>query len=236
MIVDIQTELERIESRTRSINDELNTFQAKTSQTSEDVNQFFVKPSRAIILIPGLGGSMMKASSNGEEKTVWVRATYADHALREHMWGRYEPTTQSVRPRRDSEWTLFIPQDEFGLYSIDVLAPQWLTHAHLTYYFHDLIQKLEELGFKKGETMFGFPYDWRQSIVYEKHLNDLEKLIQSVYENTNAKVKILFECDSYIKKKKKKEKFNHPFHFLFIYIYFFNFFYCLLMNRNKKKG
>lgn len=41
-----------------------------------------------------------------------------------------------------------------------------LVHLTMVYHFHDMIDMLINCGYKKGTTLFGYGYDFRQSNRY----------------------------------------------------------------------
>lgn len=49
-----------------------------------------------------------------------------------------------------------------GLYALDILDPSlsYVAPASLRYY-HTLIKQMESWGYRAGDTLFGFPYDFR---------------------------------------------------------------------------
>lgn len=67
----------------------------------------------------------------------------------------------------------------------------------LTDYYQPVIESLEGIGYKGGETLFGAPYDWRISVDYlmdhdvlENGLTyeqSLKSLVELAYNRTNGK-------------------------------------------------
>lgn len=59
-------------------------------------------------------------------------------------------------------------------------------------YFHVMIDWATSLGYLPGETLFGFPYDWRQTIRYKPTLDRLEALIlEAVQSSPGLKIDIV---------------------------------------------
>ncbi|XLR04227.1 hypothetical protein S83_070425, partial [Arachis hypogaea] len=66
----------------------------------------------------------------------------------------------------DQKSDIVVLEDDHGLYAIDILDPSLFTKCiHLTemYHFHDMIDMLVGCGYKKGTTLLGYGYDFRQS-------------------------------------------------------------------------
>lgn len=78
-------------------------------------------------------------------------------------------------------------QDGDGLCSIDDLDPDLVSPvASDSYYYHDMIYYLISLGYKPGVTLFGFPYDWRQSVRHPATLQKLRDLIHRLHESSDS--------------------------------------------------
>ena len=73
------------------------------------------------------------------------------------------------------------PGDRHGLLGVDTLAPQFPELGGMrrsTEYYHSMIRRLEAIGYEEGATLFGFPYDWRQSVWWRPALARLAALIE----------------------------------------------------------
>lgn len=78
-------------------------------------------------------------------------------------------------------------QDGHGLCSIDSLNPDLPSFLVAdAYYYHDMINYLISIGYEVGKTLFGFPYDWRQSVRHSENLEKLHELIHRLHESTSA--------------------------------------------------
>ncbi|XLT37137.1 hypothetical protein HN873_068429 [Arachis hypogaea] len=77
----------------------------------------------------------------------------------------------------DQKSDIVVLEDDHGLYAIDILDPSLLTKCiHLTevYHFHDMIDMLVGCGYKKGTTLLGYGYDFRQSNRIDKLMDGLK--------------------------------------------------------------
>ncbi|XLT32412.1 hypothetical protein HN873_063704, partial [Arachis hypogaea] len=64
----------------------------------------------------------------------------------------------------DRKSNIVVPEDDLGLYAIDILDPSLFTkciHSTEVYHFHDMIACL--LGVATRTTLLGYGYDFRQS-------------------------------------------------------------------------
>lgn len=76
-----------------------------------------------VLLVPGIGGSILHAvSENGHKERIWVRLFAADHEFRAKLFSLYDPVTGKTNSL-DSTSTIEVPDERFGLYSCDILDP-----------------------------------------------------------------------------------------------------------------
>ncbi|WVZ65534.1 hypothetical protein U9M48_014881 [Paspalum notatum var. saurae] len=121
-----------------------------------------------VLLVSGMGGSVLEARSRSDPKfdvRVWVRILFADRYFKKYLWGLYNADTGYVEPL-DDDVEIVVPEDDYGLYAIDILDPSWfveLLKLSMVYHFHDMIDMLVNCGYEKGTTLFGYGYDFRQS-------------------------------------------------------------------------
>ncbi|CAI9095995.1 OLC1v1032053C1 [Oldenlandia corymbosa var. corymbosa] len=137
-----------------------------------------------VLLVPGIAGSILKAvdEKTGREERVWVRILGADREFRTKLGSFFDPSTgQTVSIDSNSNWKIEVPDDRFGLYAIDVLDPDLVLGRDSVYYFHDMIVEMLQWGFKEGETLFGFGYDFRQSNRFQGTLDRLAEKLEAVY-------------------------------------------------------
>ncbi|TQD89526.1 hypothetical protein C1H46_024925 [Malus baccata] len=85
----------------------------------------------------------------------------------------------------DKKTEIVVPDDDYGLYAIDILDPCWfvkLIRLKEVYQFHDMIDMLVECGYKKGTTLFGYGYDFRQSNRIDKSMEGLKVKLETAYK------------------------------------------------------
>src|SRR3989304_9188063 len=120
-------------------------------------------PNNTIILIPGVGGSILygKNIKTSEEKRLWVVYFNQDEnaLLLENV---HDNQTNKLI---DDGYQIYTKNDWFGLHSIYNLNPDLLIHEYTEYYAH-MIDFLIEIGYDPGKNLFGFPFDWRYSNNY----------------------------------------------------------------------
>ncbi|KAI7739629.1 hypothetical protein M8C21_000698 [Ambrosia artemisiifolia] len=139
-----------------------------------------------VVLVSGIGGSILNSKPKswfGITTRVWVRILLADLEFRKRVWSLYNPETGYTEALDDSS-DIVVPQDDYGLYAIDILDPSLLIKLlHLTdvYHFHDMIDMLVDHGYKKGTTLFGYGYDFRQSNRIEQLIDGLKEKLETAY-------------------------------------------------------
>ncbi|RVW27132.1 Phospholipase A(1) LCAT3 [Vitis vinifera] len=162
-----------------------------------------------VLLISGIGGSILhsKRRRRGFQTRVWVRIFLADLEFKKKLWSIYNPKT-GYTEALDDDSEILVPDDDHGLYAIDILDPSVLTrlgldrltyptlnkkdhllllltkclHLKEVYYFHDMINMLLRCGYKKGITLFGYGYDFRQSNRIDKAMEGLKIKLQTAYK------------------------------------------------------
>ncbi|XP_071920973.1 phospholipase A(1) LCAT3 isoform X3 [Coffea arabica] len=145
-----------------------------------------------VLLVSGIAGSILHSKKKnffGFESRVWVRLLLADFEFRKEIWSLYNPETGYVESLDDSI-EIVVPEDDYGLYAIDILDPAlWVKILHLTevYHFHDMIDMLVECGYKKGTTLFGHGYDFRQSNRIDKAMDGLKAKLETAYEASGGR-------------------------------------------------
>ncbi|XP_058094022.1 phospholipase A(1) LCAT3 isoform X2 [Magnolia sinica] len=144
-----------------------------------------------VLLVSGIGGSILNAKNkkNGFEIRAWVRIFLANLEFKKCLWSKYNPKT-GYTESLDEDIEVEVPEDDYGLYAIDILDPSWFTKClHLTdvYHFHDMINMLVECGYEKGTSLFGYGYDFRQSNRIDKALDGLKEKLATAYEASGKK-------------------------------------------------
>ncbi|KAG2273218.1 hypothetical protein Bca52824_067773 [Brassica carinata] len=128
-----------------------------------------------VLLVSGMGGSILhsKKKNSKSEIRVWKNV----------KWRCYtEPL--------DDDIEILVPDDDHGLYAIDILDPSWFVKlCHLTevYHFHDMIEMLVGCGYKKGTTLFGYGYDFRQSNRIDQLMLGLKKKLETAYKTSGER-------------------------------------------------
>nr|CAB3453934.1 unnamed protein product [Digitaria exilis] len=90
----------------------------------------------------------------------------------------------------DDDVEIVVPEDDHGLYAIDILDPSWfveLLHLSMVYHFHDMIDMLINCGYEKGTTLFGYGYDFRQSNRIDKAMAGLKSKLETAYKTSGGK-------------------------------------------------
>ncbi|CAN0859846.1 Phospholipase A(1) LCAT3 [Linum grandiflorum] len=149
-----------------------------------------------VLLVSGMGGSILNSipKKTGLQTRVWVRFLLAELEFKNKVWSIYNPDTGYTEVlNKDTE--IVVPQDDYGLYAIDILDPSPVVKCvHLTevYHFHDMIEMLVDCGHKKGTTLFGYGYDFRQSNRISNSMEGLKAKLETAYEASgNRKVNII---------------------------------------------
>ncbi|GAB2229160.1 hypothetical protein Droror1_Dr00023296 [Drosera rotundifolia] len=172
-------------------------FGRRNSTANDDGGYFFDFDSEAaadrepVLLVSGMGGSILhsKNKKSGAESRVWVRIWLADLQFKKKLWSLYNPST-GYTEGLDDTCEITVPDDDFGLYAIDILDPSlFVKLLHLTdlYHFHDMINMLIECGYVKGTTLFGFGYDFRQSNRVDKSMEGLKAKLETAYKASGGR-------------------------------------------------
>lgn len=120
-----------------------------------------------VILIPGIGGSRLLAQEGGKVSEAWLGAE-------DMLWELTEAKHRrllSLRPKqagsiqvvpREEGIEVFPEADEFRAVEYLTYSPMPLVKERAEQY-HSMIQHVQTMGYRKGESLFAFPYDWRLS-------------------------------------------------------------------------
>ncbi|CAN6211247.1 unnamed protein product [Urochloa humidicola] len=145
-----------------------------------------------VLLVSGMGGSVLHARRRSDPKfdlRVWVRILFANADFKKYLWSHYNADTGYVEPL-DDDVEIVVPEDDHGLYAIDILDPSWfveLVHLTMVYHFHDMIDMLINCGYEKGITLFGYGYDFRQSNRIDKAMAGLRTKLETAYKASGGK-------------------------------------------------
>ncbi|CAI5534179.1 unnamed protein product [Closterium sp. Naga37s-1] len=145
-----------------------------------------------VLLIPGIGGSILNAvSEDGKKKErIWVRLYNADQEFRTKLWSKYNPNTGKSESLDDKSH-IEVPDDNHGLYSCDILDPDVSVPLDVVCYYHHTIVEMRKWGFKDGETLFGFGYDFRQSNRLPETLDRLRARLEAIVAASGRRVDVV---------------------------------------------
>ncbi|KAK4480201.1 hypothetical protein RD792_013263 [Penstemon davidsonii] len=145
-----------------------------------------------VLLVSGIAGSILNSRRKkgfGFETRVWVRLLLADLEFKKKVWCIYNPETGYTEPLDDST-EIIVPQDDYGLYAIDILDPSLFVkclHLNDVYHFHEMIDMLVGCGYKKGTTLFGYGYDFRQSNRIDQLMDGLKDKLETAYKASGGR-------------------------------------------------
>ncbi|XP_025800863.1 phospholipase A(1) LCAT3 isoform X4 [Panicum hallii] len=83
-----------------------------------------------VLLVSGMGGSVLHARRRSNPKfdlRVWVRILFANLDFKKYLWSLYNADSGYVEPL-DDDVEIVVPEDDHGLYAIDILDPSWGPH------------------------------------------------------------------------------------------------------------
>ncbi|KAK2963711.1 putative lecithin:cholesterol acyltransferase family protein [Blattamonas nauphoetae] len=150
-------------------------------------------PPHAVIMIPGLGGSILHGKDlvTGETEMIWPRIRHGNQVMSKYYKATLDPDTFELIPV-DKTKIIFAPDDNFGIYSIDYLTPDVPLPHDTRSYYHDMIQMFLAYGYVPGISLFGYPYDWRQCVAADSIMNPLRTRIRQAFHACgNQKVDII---------------------------------------------
>ncbi|MBA0797135.1 hypothetical protein Gohar_007857 [Gossypium harknessii] len=146
-----------------------------------------------VLLVSGIGGSILHSKKKlfgiEFETRVWVRILFSDMEFKKKLWSLYNPKT-GYTESLDKDVEILVPDDDYGLYAIDVLDPSLvikLLHFSEVYHFHDMIDMLVGCGYKKGTSLFGYGYDFRQSNRIDKLMDGLKVKLETAYKASGGR-------------------------------------------------
>ncbi|KAL8544668.1 hypothetical protein ACS0TY_005051 [Phlomoides rotata] len=144
-----------------------------------------------VVLVSGIAGSILnsKPKKFGFQTRVWVRLLLADVEFKRKLWSIYNPETGYTEPLDDTT-EIKVPQDDHGLYAIDILDPSMLVKCLRlsdVYHFHDMIDMLVGCGYKKGTTLFGYGYDFRQSNRIGQLMDGLKVKLETAHKASGGR-------------------------------------------------
>ncbi|KAF8393906.1 hypothetical protein HHK36_020106 [Tetracentron sinense] len=77
-----------------------------------------------VLLVSGIGGSILQSKDKrfGFQTRVWVRIFLASLEFKKKLWSIYNPKT-GYTESLDDNTEIVVPEDDYGLYAIDILDP-----------------------------------------------------------------------------------------------------------------
>ena len=121
---------------------------------------------RPVILVPGVGGSRLAAyhpEKEGEKVAdVYLSLTEFNSHFTKYLGGKYDYQNELYVSKGEIEGRFrILPEEaESGLASIEYLCEQF---GGLIPYYATMAARFERVGYVRGKTLFGHPFDWRQS-------------------------------------------------------------------------
>ncbi|KAJ4455998.1 putative group XV phospholipase A2 [Paratrimastix pyriformis] len=159
-----------------------------------------------VIVVPGLSGSSLETRYHKTSvphflcKThiaswtrIWIRLTELAPEIIDCFMQTMTPHFDSVSESyKNCEGVEVRPRDFGGVSGIYELDPDIGSKAKIYGY---LIDALEGMGLKRGETLFGAPYDWRVSDPITNHQNGqyaaLQTLTETAFNKTGRRVHLI---------------------------------------------
>ena len=146
-----------------------------------------------LLLLPSYGYSKLNYIRNNQTKLLWPPFKLSASEIKDILVGRLG-LTNTISPPDDSI-TITTDDSDYGFsglcYPKD-LFPFTQTQNPSFESFESLINHLKDnIGFRIGETLFAFPYDWRQSFDNQTILSGLLKKIKDVHSQTHMKLHVL---------------------------------------------
>lgn len=144
-----------------------------------------------VILIPGIGGSRLSVKENGRVSDAWLDldGMLIDNMVSIHRrvlplypkkWG----ATEVVQKEKGVE--IFPEEEDHGLRGIEYLSYSSIDYVkNQAEQYYSMSTHLQKMGYQKGVTLFGYPYDWRLSSSENAKL--LKKRIDNAIRISKAK-------------------------------------------------
>ncbi|EKX32832.1 hypothetical protein GUITHDRAFT_120982 [Guillardia theta CCMP2712] len=118
---------------------------------------------------------------------VWIRLYEADTYFERFMWGKFNASSMKLEPFPGQPLVAPVLSG-YGLDGIRNLDPsvRWPIYDYVAY-FDAMIQELESQGWIHGISLFGVPWDWRQSMCWTPTLDRLEDALRAARERNNGR-------------------------------------------------
>ncbi|KAF8379031.1 hypothetical protein HHK36_028458 [Tetracentron sinense] len=87
-----------------------------------------------VLLVSGIGGSILHSNDKrfGFQSRVWVQIFVANLEFKKKLWPIYNPKTCYTKSLDDNT-EIVVPEDDYGLYAIDILDPSLLVECPSIY-------------------------------------------------------------------------------------------------------
>lgn len=148
-----------------------------TSCYCKSARSIFQEPNNTIVLVPGIGGSVLL----NNKSRVWITFFNQDNNAKK-LASKYSYSDNKYQD------DITIDRSRFGLNGIYNLNPDILVHS-MTAYFQYLIDHLINIGYEPGLNLFGYPYDWRYSNGHPEILSQFHEFLEKL--STNRKVTLI---------------------------------------------
>ncbi|MGD8190400.1 lipase/acyltransferase domain-containing protein [Brevibacillus ginsengisoli] len=139
-----------------------------------------------VILVPGIGGSRLSMLEKGILSESWLNLSGMVFNESNHM------RSLSLKPKEPGsnqvvqlhpEISILPEAGDDGFHAIEYL--DYGVGQSLSEEYFSMAQKLQSIGYQKGRTLFGFPYDWRLS--GSTNSTQLKQTIDRALQNSGAK-------------------------------------------------
>ncbi|KAK9195113.1 hypothetical protein WN943_003232 [Citrus x changshan-huyou] len=141
-----------------------------------------------VLLVSGMGGSVLhaKRKKSGFETRVWVRILLADLEFKRKVWSLYNPKT-GLRPisklnvklvtlgyteslNKDTE--IVVPEDDYGLYAIDILDPSFVRPKFPPINIHDSWLNIQKAIIDSANLHLIFPFKFHGNHLVTHRFNN----------------------------------------------------------------
>lgn len=112
-----------------------------------------------VLLVSGMGGSVLhaKRKKSGLETRVWVRILLADLEFKRKVWSLYNPKT-GYTESLDKDTEIVVPEDDYGLYAIDILDPSFVRPKFPPINIHDSWLNIQKAIIDSANLHLIFPF------------------------------------------------------------------------------
>ncbi|GED32645.1 pre-peptidase C-terminal domain-containing protein [Brevibacillus centrosporus] len=144
-----------------------------------------------VILIPGIGGSRLEVDEGGEISEIWLGLGDSLIGINDPRHRRLlslepiRPNSVDVQPRTKGI-SIFPERADEGFSAIEYLSHSPIGPVRdTTEQYYSMVKQLEKMGYKKFQTLFAMPYDWRYSST--KNAAALKQKIDTALQRSGAR-------------------------------------------------